>query len=45
MVCVKDNMRIRVSMKMMNDRREWKKKTCADPTHHLQGDDDDGDFI
>jgi hypothetical protein len=28
--CVKDDC---VSMEMMNDRREWKKKTCcADPT-------------
>jgi hypothetical protein len=32
MDCVKDDMRIKaVSMEMRSDRREWKKKTCADP--------------
>jgi hypothetical protein len=30
---VKDDMRIKgVSMKMMSDGREWKKRCCADPT-------------
>jgi hypothetical protein len=33
MDCVKDDMRIKgVSMDMTSDRREWKKKTCADAT-------------
>jgi hypothetical protein len=34
MDCMKDDMKIKgVSMNMMSDRREWKKKTCcADPT-------------
>jgi hypothetical protein len=34
MDCVKDDMRIKgMSIEMMSDRREWKKKTCcADPT-------------
>jgi hypothetical protein len=36
--CVRDDMRIkRVSMKMKSDRREWKKKTCADPTKWDKG--------
>jgi hypothetical protein len=34
MDCVKDNMKIKgLSMEMTSDRREWKKKTCADPTY------------
>jgi hypothetical protein len=33
MNCVKDDMRIKgMNMDMTSDRREWKKKTCADPT-------------
>jgi hypothetical protein len=33
MDCVKDDMKIKgVSMEMTSDRRERKKKTCADPT-------------
>jgi hypothetical protein len=37
--CVKDDMRIKgVSMEMMCDRREWKKKTCcADPFCRKKG--------
>jgi hypothetical protein len=38
MDCVKDDMRVkRVSMEMTSDRREWKKKTRADPSYWDKG--------
>jgi hypothetical protein len=38
MDCVKDDMKIkRVTMETTSDKREWKKKTCADPTYWDKG--------